>query len=133
MAHSRETSQTNNSLPPPNAGVYVPPHLNSNYQATFGHNGAGHECRYSKDQILDIFKAQGSSGRVSPNWKDLFVDGWDPRSVNGSSHGGWGRRDEHKDSSNANGPEICWDHDGQSHPLSLVEMDDEEKEVCWAF
>lgn len=46
--------------------------------------------------------------------------------MNGSSHGGWGRRDD-KESA---GPEICWDHEGSVLPLGLTEMTDEEREVC---
>lgn len=56
------------------------------------------------------------------------MDGWNPGSANGNNTGGWGRKDDHKDGSG--GPEICWDFEGNVHPLALVEMGDEEKEVC---
>lgn len=56
---------------------------------------------------------------------DLFVDGWTPN-INGTSNGGWGRRDDHKD---ATGPEICWDHNGSVQPLALIDMTEEEKGV----
>lgn len=47
--------------------------------------------------------------------------------MNGTSHGGWGKRDDHKEQST--GAEICWDHEGTVQPLSLIEMNDEEKQV----
>jgi len=71
-----------------------------------------------------LFKSQGRAG---PNIDDLYVDGWKPDAVNGISNGGWGKRDDHKEQ--AIGPEICWDQQGKVHPLSLVEMNDEEKQV----
>ena len=71
-----------------------------------------------------MYKSQGPFG---PNIDDLYVDGWNPNNVNGIGDAGWGRRDEHKEQSN--GPEICWDHEGKAHPLALVSMDDEEKQV----
>lgn len=99
--------------------------MNSHYQSSHGRNGASTEGRYSKDQLLDLFKAQGQSG---PDVADLFVDGWSPNAVNGTSHGGWGKRDDHKEQQ-SNGAEICWDHDGTVQPLSLIEMNDEEKQA----
>jgi len=71
-----------------------------------------------------LFKSQGRAG---PNIDDLYVDGWKPDAVNGFSNGGWGKRDDHKEQ--AIGPEICWDLKGKAHPLSLIEMNDEEKQV----
>ena len=55
------------------------------------------------------------------------MDGWHPNTVNGTSYGGWGKRDDFKEQST--GPEICWDPEGKAHPLSLIEMDEEEKQV----
>ena len=113
--------------PPLSAGVYVPPHLNSNYQS-FARNGASAEgSRYSKDQLLDMFRAQGRSGPLTHTISDLYVDGWNPSPINGASNGGWGRKDDQKDASS--GPDICWDHDGNVQPLSLLEMSEEEKQV----
>ncbi len=60
------------------------------------------------------------------NLNDLFVDGWSPSSTNGMNNGGWGKRDDNKDTS---GPEICWDHEGSVHPMALAEMTEDEKEV----
>lgn len=78
--------------------------------------------------MLDLFRTHGRSGHVNNNISDLFVDGWNPETVNGTSNGGWGKKDEFKDGSG--GPEICWDYDGMVQPLGLIEMGEDEKEVC---
>ncbi|MCJ1271362.1 hypothetical protein MMC22_011262, partial [Lobaria immixta] len=125
LSNQRESAP--NSVSTPGTGVYVPPHLNSSYQSNFYRNGAATESRYSKDQLLDLFRAQSRSGQSNTNVSDLYVDGWNPGSANGNNAGGWGRKDDHKDGSG--GPEICWDFEGNAHPLALVEMGDEEKEA----
>ena len=104
----------------------MPPHLNSNYQSSYNRNGSSNESRYSRDQLLDLFKTQEKSGFSSVNLNDLFVDGWSPTNTNGTNNGGWGKRDDNKD---ASGPEICWDHEGSVHPVALAEMTEDEKEV----
>ncbi len=126
LSNQRETSQT--GTPSPSSGVYVPPHLNSNYQSSYGRNGATAESRYSKDQLLDLFRVQGKTGQPNANVNDLFVDGWSPGAVNGSINGGgWGKKEDHKEASC--GPDICWDHEGKVQPLGLIDMTDHEKEV----
>ena len=75
---------------------------------------------------MDLFREQ--QDRASPpNLEDLFIDGWNPKDVNGTAGLVWARNDERKD---VHGPEICWDHDGSVQPLGLIPMTDEEKEVC---
>lgn len=129
LSNQREGAPTTN-VTTPGTGVYVPPHLNSSYQSNLNRNGAATDSRYSKDQLLDLFRAQGRSGQANTNVSDLFVDGWSPGNVNGTNVSGWGRKDEHKEGSG--GPEICWDHEGSVHPLALIELKDDEKEV-WLF
>ena len=104
--------------------VYVPPHAN-HHNANNGRNGSMGDTRYSKDQLLDLFRAQQDRGSAS-NLDELFVDGWNPKNVNGASAGGWGRPDDRKD---ILGPEICWDQEGAVQPLGLIPMTNEEKEV----
>ena len=124
LSQRGEANQTN-SHPSPSAGsVYVPPHLNSNYQPSFGRNGLSAETRYSKEQLLDIFRAQ--QDKSAPKLDDLFIDGWSPHLANGTGNGGWAKIEEHKD---LNGPEICWNYDGNVRPLGLMPMTDEEREV----
>ncbi len=127
LSHQRETSQTNPSAANQNTGVYVPPHMNSSYQTSFT-RGAPSETRYSKDQLLDLFRAQ-REGPTSAHVSDLYVDGWHPSSANGMTNGGWSRKDELKEGSAAS--EMCWDHEGKVQPLALSDMTEQEKEVCY--
>ncbi len=99
--------------------------MNSNYQS-YNRNGASADSRYSKDQLLDLFRTHERNGFSSTNVNDLFVDGWSPGAVNGMSNGGWGKRDDNKEIA---GPDICWDHEGSVNPIAMQEMTEEEKEV----
>lgn len=92
----------------------------------FGRNGSSGDTRYSKEQLLDMFRMQEKGGYQGTNIHDLFIDGWNPGAVNGIESTGWGRKDDNRDSS---GPEICWDHEGSVQPLALTIMTDEEREV----
>lgn len=126
LSQQKESSHSNSNATPSGANVYVPPHLNTNYQSSYNRNGPSTECRYSKDQLLDLFRTQDKIGFPSTNVNDLFVDGWSPGAVNGTGNGGWGKRDDNKE---AAGPEICWDHEGSVNPIAMLEMSEEEKEV----
>ncbi len=129
LSQQRDNTQASSNLPPSSGNVYVPPHLNSNYQSSYGRNGPSADSRYSKDQLLDMFRAQAKSDSSNSNVNDLLLDGWTPW-INGISNGGWGKRDEHKDTT---GPEICWDHDGTVQPMALLDMTVEEKEVEFSW
>ncbi|KAK5175418.1 kinesin-like protein [Saxophila tyrrhenica] len=97
---------------------YVPPHR----------NGAVSDARYSKDQLLDLFRAQQSAeGGLREGLQDLYVGGWQPDSTNGLGSASWGRSDNTRD--NQPGPDVCWDKDGSIEPLGLSEMDREEREL----
>ncbi len=50
--------------------------------------------------------------------------------MNGTSNGGWGKRDDMKE---AAGPDICWDHEGSVNPVAMQEMTEEEREVYLAL
>ena len=100
--------------------------MNSNYQSSYTRNGSSAESRYSKDQLLDLFRTQERNGFPGTDVNDLFVDGWRPGAVNGTSNGGWGKRDDLKE---AAGPDICWDHEGSVNPIAIQEMNEEEREV----
>lgn len=126
LSQQKESSQSNNNPTPSSANVYVPPHLNSNNQSSYNRNGSSAEFRYSKDQLLDLFRTQERNGFASTNVNDLFIDGWSPGAVNGTSNGGWGKRDDNRE---AAGPDICWDHEGSVNPIAMQEMGEEEKEV----
>lgn len=85
------------------------------------------ESRYSKEQLLDLFRAQAESGSNYKNAAEHLVEGWNPGNSPAANNGVWNRRDEHKDA--VSGPEICWDYEGSIQPLGLSELSDEEKEV----
>lgn len=128
-SHNRDTSQTTTSASTPTVGAYVPPHMSSNPQSSGLRNGmATGEARYSKEQLLDLYKSQRESGSLAKNVTDYFVADWDPHVETPSVNGAWGKREDQKDP--PNGPEVCWDHGGQIEPLALMNMTDEEKEVC---
>lgn len=89
------------------------------------------DTRYSKEQLLDLYKAQQSSeGGFKDALPNLYVGGWQPDTANGVGSASWGRTEQGRDTQS--GPEICWDKEGSVEPLGLVEMDDEEREVCFA-
>ena len=97
---------------------YVPPHRNGNVNDT----------RYSKDQLLDLFKAQaGMDGGLRDGLPNLYVGGWQPDMANGATAAAWGRSEQARD--NQPGPDICWDRHGNVEPLGLTDMDEEEREV----
>lgn len=86
------------------------------------------ELRYSKQELLEIFKFQQQS-RVTDesHVSRLFADGWAPNEPQGSSNrAGWGKNSDGKDCS---APEICWDFNGSTQPVGLVEMSEEEKRL----
>jgi PERQ amino acid-rich with GYF domain-containing protein len=98
--------------------------MSSNQLSGAPRNG---EARYTKDQLLDIYKVQRETGSLGKDVEEYFVADWDPHMVTPAVNGAWGKRDDHKNSSA--GPEVCWDHGGQVEPLGLTEMTEEEKEV----
>ena len=122
MSQRAEGQYSNNPTTLASA-AYIPPHMNSSF-ASLGRTGNSAETRYSKDQLLDMFRIQ--QDRAQYPVEDLFIDGWTPDKSNGLSNGGWGRNDDHKD---ANGPEICWDHKGGVQRLGLIPMSEPDKEV----
>lgn len=127
-SQTRDLSQTT-SATHPTVGAYTPPHMTSNQSGAI-RNGAG-ENRYSKEQLLSLYKAQRESGTLGKNVADYFIADWNPHVETPPTNGAWGKREDSKD--NPSGPEICWDHGGQVEPLGLVDMTDDEKEVGFVF
>ncbi|KAL8932899.1 MAG: hypothetical protein Q9216_006623, partial [Gyalolechia sp. 2 TL-2023] len=121
LSHHRDGSHTNASSVAQNSGIYVPPHMNTNHHV----RGGALETRYSRDQLLDLFRAQPKAGPSNIPVSDLYEEGWNPPSANGTPNGTWSRRDEMKDG--PSGPELCWDHDGNVQPLGLMDMTEEEQ------
>lgn len=125
ILHQRDGSQSIN--PTASSGVYVPPHLSSNYQPSFPRNSSTVDARYSKEQLLDLFRAHGESGGLYKNASEHLLEGWNPSAPSSAANGTWNRRGDYKDGNS--GPEICWDHEGSIQPLGLIDMSEEEKEV----
>ncbi|KAI9830608.1 MAG: hypothetical protein M1826_004634 [Phylliscum demangeonii] len=123
-------SQSNN-LPPaipasshvPGPGAYVPPH---HFQNSPARNGVMTDSRFSKQQLLGMYKAQKDAGELGRNTADLFMAGWQAGGVGAGGAPSWTQKeDAGRDS--APGPDLCWDFDGRISPLGLVEMSEEEK------
>jgi PERQ amino acid-rich with GYF domain-containing protein len=128
VANSRESNYgAGQAIATPTSGVYVPPHLNTNSQVNL-RNGVVGELRYSKDQLIVLYKQQRDAGAIDQNLSSIFTGGWNPLD-NRESTSAWSRRDEGKETSV--GPEVCWDHSANSEPLALIQMSDEEREVCF--
>ena len=116
MASSNQQQDPNGTLQQPPR--YVPPHRSNTLTDT----------RYSKDQLLDLFKAQQSSqSGLTDGLQSLYVGGWQPDILNGAPSASWGKSEHNRDSQPA--PDICWDQDGDIEPLGVTEMDDEERQV----
>ena len=116
MSSSIPQSDSSSSSHP--APRYVPPHR----------NGTLTDTRYSKEQLLDLYKIQiNSEGGLRDGLSNLYVGGWQPELTNGSGSASWGRSEHSRDSQPA--PDICWDRDGSVEPLGLLDMDEEEREV----
>ncbi|WEW57254.1 kinesin-like protein [Emydomyces testavorans] len=126
-SHSRESAQTTSSTATPTVPAYIPPHHNSNYPSGSSRGGSGNESRYSKDQLLDLYKSQKESKDWGKNVTEFFMADWDPLEESPAANGGWGKREELKDSHA--GPEVCWDHSGKIEPLALMDLTQEEKEL----
>lgn len=128
MSYSRESNHIGQGNATPTSSVYVPPHLNASYQVNSLRNGTAGEIRYTKDQLVALYKQQRDAGALDRNLSDVFTGGWNPLDSRDSANSAWGKRDDAKESST--GPEICWDYSARTEPLALIHMSDEEKEVC---
>jgi PERQ amino acid-rich with GYF domain-containing protein len=126
-SNARDGTQNAPPTPSANTGVYIPPHLNSNNSSSYFRNGISGESRFNKDQMIDIYKAQRDSGVLNRNLEQLFSGGWNPFEQRDEAVSTWDKRDKGKDQ--IAGPEICWNHQVDDDPLSLLDMTDEEKEV----
>lgn len=75
-----------------------------------------------------MFKRQGESGSLGKTLSSLLVGGWDPSLSNDASSGFWNKKEDQKEG--GPGPDICWDAEGTVQPLGLMDLTDDEKEVC---
>lgn len=82
--------------------------------------------RFSKEQLLDIYRSQQTPDFPTKDVSSLYVNGWDPGHSNGANGRGWGKTGDGRDT---HGPHICWDENGSVPLLSTQEMTDLEKTV----
>ena len=119
---ARETST-------PTTAPYIPPHLNSAFQSSFNRGAPNGDYRYSKEQMLEIFKSQNDAGLSNELLPSSLSEGWLPGNSSGSSRTDWNQKEESKDQQQHN-LDVCWAFENSVQPMVLTEMDDEEKEVC---
>lgn len=122
-AHQRDGSASQPRTSTDSPGVYIPPHSASR-------NGIASEHRYSKDQLLHLYKSQYESENNADVPSSLYIGGWEPSITNGNSSASWGRRDDLKDT---HGGDLCWDRGAQAMPLGLNGFTEEEKDVRLVF
>jgi PERQ amino acid-rich with GYF domain-containing protein len=89
------------------------------------------EGRYSRDQLVDLFKSQRDSDDIKEGLSHLYMGSWEPHASNGASGASWGRKDDHGREAQS-GVDQCWDKDGSIQPLHLTELTEDEREVCFA-
>jgi len=86
------------------------------------------DTRYSKNQMLEVFRAQQNLEATSRDVSSLFVNNWNPGHSNGANgRSGWGKHDGR----DTHGPHTCWDSDGSVQPISLEEMTEAERSVSF--
>ena len=117
LTHPPTSQHSQPPLTPSTSNVYHPPHH-------FNRSGAGNvvSTAYAKEDLLSIFKAQEQNGTLR-EVKDLMLGDLSSGSGGGGG-GGWGRSGDE-----VCGAEVCWDKEGGLKPVSLEDMNEEEKEV----
>jgi hypothetical protein len=122
QAHSRDTSGATTSQVLNPSGAYVPPHAQS------GKSSHAVDGRYSRGQLLEIYRDRKDSQDLKADISNLYVGAWEPNLSNGAGGPVWGRRDDHGSQSQI-GVDMCWDKDGSIAPLALTDMTELEREV----
>ncbi|KAI9838816.1 MAG: hypothetical protein M1837_002309 [Sclerophora amabilis] len=116
--------QSKNSESVSSPGVYVPPHHHHNGQSF--RNGTSTASRFSKEQLLQVYKSQSEDGDLGKDVAGLVMGDWSLGSGDDPNNWPWNRKEDKE--SHGNGPDICWDPTGSVVPLGLIEMSDEERE-----
>ena len=119
-AHQRDPSAGNHhNSTNPQTPAYVPPHLSGMRSAN------SLDMRYSKQNLLDLYKDQVESSDLTASLSDLELGDWDPDVGTGVR---WTKRFDHGSETNP-GPEICLNHSTPGEPLALTDPIAEELEV----
>lgn len=89
-----------------------------NQQPTNPRNGLSSDMRYSRDDLLSVYKSQHEAGLIGSDVNRYFAGPWDLSN-------GPASRPESKEAS----VEVCWNYEPNTIPLALHEMDENEKQV----
>ncbi|EPQ61825.1 Bgt-1615 [Blumeria graminis f. sp. tritici] len=119
-------SYTNSSNQPSETGdLQTQPPAETTIAQQITHDNPN-EYRYTKQNLLDIYRRQQESGPANGgNVSHLYADGWAPGENNGSSNrSAWGKASDVRD---CHVPDLCWDSSGDTHPVGLEEMSEQEK------
>ncbi len=83
--------------------------------------------RFSKSQLIDIYKTAQETGELSKDISHLYVGSWDPSQSNGTNgRASWGKGSDSRDSDAAG---VAWESNANLAPISLEELTEEEKIV----
>lgn len=83
-------------------------------------NGSS-DARYTKEQMLAIYRSQKETRTLDRNIDQLFQGPWDYASRNGLTSS--------KDGKDQPGPEVCWNASNDGDPFGMVDMSDAERQV----
>ncbi|OLN87490.1 GYF domain-containing protein mpd2 [Colletotrichum chlorophyti] len=78
--------------------------------------------QYVKESILGVFK----NGAAETDASNVFEAGWTPGQTNGGAARGWGKSNNNH---NSQDPAACWNPRGDSLPVGVNGLSEEEKEA----
>ncbi|KAI9731608.1 MAG: hypothetical protein M1818_007738 [Claussenomyces sp. TS43310] len=115
-APSNQTSQSD--IVAPLSSLDATPGPSQQYQSHgLDPSGGG---RYSKIDLLEIYRNQQNLEISNDDVSRLFANNWDPIHSNGNTARGWGKSTDSRD--HHYGPEICWDQSGEVQPIGLEDI-----------
>lgn len=78
--------------------------------------------QYQKDSILNLYR----NGAADSDPSSVIEPGWTPGHTNGNAMRGWGKSNNNH---NSQDPSACWNARGDSHPVGVNGMTDDEEKV----
>ncbi|WYZ44804.1 hypothetical protein EsH8_VIII_000120 [Colletotrichum jinshuiense] len=78
--------------------------------------------QYMKESIIGLFK----NGAAETDASNVYESGWIPGQTNGGATRGWGKSNNNH---NSQDPAACWNPRGDSHPVGVSGLSEEEKEA----
>ncbi|KAI9715818.1 MAG: hypothetical protein M1828_000559 [Chrysothrix sp. TS-e1954] len=108
QSHQRDASASDLANPAPNTGgAYVPPHISAS------RSGPAIDTRYSRGELLDIYRELKDGGELDDDLGDLYV--------------GEGAHDGLADG--GPGSEMCLNGEGPLEPVAMYDMTEDEVEL----